>query len=130
MTCKRKKPIRKFFIELSNRTPDEWVQQIEQIENEHVKNKVGSIVWYDWFGGHNYENRVTHFDGYVQRYNWRIADDDNLVFSALLRLGYNKEQATKRSTSISLTSSKHMIANNVPLKNVSNVLSRDTSSDT
>ena len=77
------------------RTPDEWVQIIEETFSEQsIREAVGSIIWYDIFA--RYTDQVAEcFYKYIDR----PFDPDvtpQMVAGALVRLGINADAVERR----------------------------------
>jgi len=95
---------------LRKRTPEQWVELLEQIKDKTLKNKVGCLVWWDYFAQRTTKNAVPHFDVYRNGYEAGVnnqPDDDDLI-KALDVIGYKnaKKRVIKNQDKPSLTSQR------------------------
>lgn len=76
------------------RSPQEWRDAIDLIENKEVRARVACIVWWDYFGGQSVRKRWGHLDVYLQM---PVVPMKNVVIEAgLIIAGYTPERAKSR----------------------------------
>lgn len=77
---------------------------IEAIGDTHLRNKVASIVWWDFHSRRNANDATGALNPYLDSYNFRMADNEADVMAALTVLGYPEAQARKRATAAKTSS--------------------------
>ena len=80
--------------DLRNKTPESWAEEVRKLPKE-IRPMVGRIIWWDYFGGRNSEDRWNHLDEYLVFVDEPVFSDKELAL-ALQQCGYTKQRAEYR----------------------------------
>lgn len=80
--------------EAGQRSDKEWLALLMLIQDEQLRNKAASIVWWD----HAANRKGSLVFPLVVAYNVKLPDDPVALYPVLLALGYPEKQARRRCT--------------------------------
>lgn len=81
---------------LRKRTPEQWLDSIpEKLDPPGMRRHIVALVWWDFFGGRLYPNRVAQFDEYLEFYR-PVKMSRTKLICALHRIGYTPLMSVNR----------------------------------
>ena len=82
---------------LRAKTAEQWIADLEGLDDGQIKNHVGVIVWFDFFADETLATRVAGFDKYREGYRHDIILPPASIEAAMLKVGYHPKDAARRS---------------------------------
>lgn len=79
------------------RSPSEWLKKIEELPKE-VQSCIAKLIWWDYFGCQLNFDRWPHLDKYLRYDPAAPLIEPAIVAKHLVELGYDPEDAVRRST--------------------------------
>lgn len=77
-------------------TPEEWFSRISKIEDQKVRVKVASIVWWDFFANQPADQRWPHLDEFIYKYRFLGDPSEDDLYRGLRSVGYPVSFANDR----------------------------------
>lgn len=79
---------------LKRKQPEEWARDIGALDDEAIRNRVASIVWWDYFGGRPAATPWPHLNRWLKAETECVAHEE--LARALWRVGFTPAHAAVR----------------------------------